>query len=363
MLDQNSSAQHRTYPAIDLFKFICSILVVAIHVPPFGSNENAGITTWLNYGVQQYIARIAVPFFFIASGFFLFRKISFSNFSCSISNKYALRILRLYLTWTLIYAPFIIKKIVGSPKGILYGVIEFGRDFVFRGSISHLWYLSALIVAVLLLSLLIRYKVDIKLILAAGVFLYIIGLFAQSWFGLIEPLRDASPMIWGFLRGVKKIIGTTRNGLFEGFLFVAIGMCFAQCNIQISIKKSVIGFIVSMILLAIEMVVLYRLNAIREHDMYLLLVPAAFFAFSIAKEIRLPESEIYKVLRIMSSLIYYSHILIRKVVEVLLMKIRDDLPDTCLFFLLTLLVTSIMSYTIYYLTKSKRFSVLKYLYV
>lgn len=56
------------YYCVDLVKFICSILVVMIHVAPFGVNNN--VYTLFNYGIQHYLARIAVPFFFVPQGVF-----------------------------------------------------------------------------------------------------------------------------------------------------------------------------------------------------------------------------------------------------------------------------------------------------
>lgn len=52
-----------SYNAIDLAKFLCAILVVTIHVAPFGLAQAGGLFAKLNYVTQDYIARIAVPFF------------------------------------------------------------------------------------------------------------------------------------------------------------------------------------------------------------------------------------------------------------------------------------------------------------
>ncbi len=52
------------YNAVDLAKFICAILVVSIHVVPFGNTDNA-LLVLLNYFIQNWFSRIAVPFFFI----------------------------------------------------------------------------------------------------------------------------------------------------------------------------------------------------------------------------------------------------------------------------------------------------------
>jgi surface polysaccharide O-acyltransferase-like enzyme len=62
-----SLSENRTkhYNCIDLIKFICALFVVSIHVSPFASYNS-----FINYGLKNYIARIAVPFFFVASGYF-----------------------------------------------------------------------------------------------------------------------------------------------------------------------------------------------------------------------------------------------------------------------------------------------------
>ena len=59
-----------TSQKIKKMSFICSLLVVCIHVT--WCADNTFSLGWLiEQGVRQGIARIAVPFFFVVSGFFL----------------------------------------------------------------------------------------------------------------------------------------------------------------------------------------------------------------------------------------------------------------------------------------------------
>lgn len=53
------------YNAIDIAKFVMALLVVAIHTHPENEIENKLILDIINC-----IYSIAVPFFFVASGFF-----------------------------------------------------------------------------------------------------------------------------------------------------------------------------------------------------------------------------------------------------------------------------------------------------
>ena len=106
-----------------------------------------------------------------------------------------------------------------------------------------------------------------------------LGLLGQSWFGLIRPLRNI-PIVWISLKW-GGIITTTRNGVFEGALFVGIGMLFAQKRIVMKFKYAVIGFFGAMLFLFAETVFVRYLDFcyVGTTSMYICLVPAVFFCF------------------------------------------------------------------------------------
>ena len=60
------------FNGIDVMKFLCAIFVCTIHIEPFGRNI-FGVD--LNFWLMNYVCRVAVPFYFVSAGFFLFRKI------------------------------------------------------------------------------------------------------------------------------------------------------------------------------------------------------------------------------------------------------------------------------------------------
>ena len=49
------------------------------------------------------------------------------------------------------------------------------------------------------------------------------------------------PVLWDFLKVVQRLIGTTRSGVFEAFLFMGIGMVFAYQPIYIKMKKAIVA--------------------------------------------------------------------------------------------------------------------------
>lgn len=56
----------KKYPLLDWFRMAAAVLVVAIHTSPLSSfNESA------DFILTRIIARIAVPFFFLITGFFM----------------------------------------------------------------------------------------------------------------------------------------------------------------------------------------------------------------------------------------------------------------------------------------------------
>ena len=61
------------YNAIDFVKFIMALVVVAIHTEPFhGSSENIQV-------LFDTFSGLAVPFFFISSGFLLGKRVQENN--------------------------------------------------------------------------------------------------------------------------------------------------------------------------------------------------------------------------------------------------------------------------------------------
>lgn len=349
----------KTYNAIDLTKFLCAYLVMMIHIEPFGTNEKFANISFI---VQNCATRIAVPFFFIASGFFFYRKNYSNNFDWSNTKKYALKLIRLYFIWSAIYFPLCIKTILHNEKGMLKGLLLYLRDFVFAGSYAHLWYLPASVVGVLIVSFLISKNINIKSTLILAAVLYCIGLLGQTWFGLIRPIETISPSVWNLLKMVKEIIYSTRNGLFEAFLFIALGMLFAYKKIELKKGIAILGFALSYIMMFLELYFVRKNNFSRAYDMFVFVVPATFFLFYIAKNTNLNDKPIYSTMRKMSSLIYFMHPLIGAIISKSLSIIHIDANAFGLKFVGTLFVTTFVSFMIIKISNIKRLGWIKYLY-
>ncbi len=352
---ENLAAGRRIY-SLDMAKFICSVLVVMIHITPF---DGIG---FLGFGIRSYAARLSVPFFFVTSGFLLFRKTSYENLDTEYIFKYVCRLIRLYLVWSVIYLYPRVDNIIKSGDSLFQGILVYIKHFLFAGSYRHLWYINALIVATILTAVLIWKRCAVRTIFLAGGILYFAGLFAQSWFGLITPLRELLPDFWSVLRLLQRLFHTTRNGLFEGFLFVALGMAFAFKDIRISRIRSFLGFGVSMLALLAEAVLVKFYGFAKEEDMYLFLVPAVFFLFHIVLHTELRERKIYRILGMLGSLVYFVHMWFFEIAYRILDLLKWNTFNRTLLFLLVELSSIAVSYMILRLSETKRFRWLRYLY-
>lgn len=217
-------SHRQSFPDLDIAKLIMAFMVVEIHTMPF-DDVGSGIITQIIGGVDC----VAVPFFFIASGFLCFRALASQDFRSETSNA-SVRVretirkqLALYATWAILLLPLALLgahlrewDTVETALHIVRGVLLVGEnDFTWP-----LWYLLASVVAFSLVYLLLREGVSPgAILLVSGAFLlfgYIIE-FCLEW-------DDAPTMISLLANLYSAVFSTARNGLFEGFFYVAVGM-------------------------------------------------------------------------------------------------------------------------------------------
>lgn len=102
-----NSKERSNYDFVDLCKFIACICIVCIHTAAF-SDLIGGY-----YYLEACVFRLAVPFFFVASGFFFGRKLSQENGSKSVLQGYIKRLGIPLFFWELVnIAIEILKQLV-----------------------------------------------------------------------------------------------------------------------------------------------------------------------------------------------------------------------------------------------------------
>lgn len=168
--------------AFDWFRLAAAVLVIIIHTSPLKQiNEDADLF------LTGVIARIAVPFFFAASGYFA------PLSSTSELKNIFLKISAVYGIATAIYLP------LGTYNASI-------KALLFEGTFYHLWYFPAFVLGAAIVIILKKLPMPAAFIIA--LLLYAVGLCGDSYYSLIfgiKPLRDMYAVFF-------KIFSYTRNG-------------------------------------------------------------------------------------------------------------------------------------------------------
>ncbi len=318
----------------DIFKFIFAIFVIGIHTSLL-KNSPSNFSWYITHG----LFRIAVPSFFVISGFFYGKKIykKSDQERKEITIKYVKRLLIPFFFWLLLNLPF---KFIEYHKTLsVMGTIKILlRDLVFYPW-GALWYISSLIVAVLLINLLLK-KMSTKKIIIIGMVLYLFALICNNYYFLVQ-----NNFIGKIIDTYMKICESGRNGVFVGLLFVSLGVGVYQLFIENKIKYRLcfIGMILSYGLLIGEIFLIKGKLYLDDGSLYIMLV--IFIPLFIAYFSKYQSTLDTTFVRKLSTGIYYSHRFIIKICELILPLLIINYSKTLLFFCtlgLTVLLVIIM---------------------
>lgn len=324
--------------AIDLMKFIMSLLIVAIHVPILTGSLDSYDSL-----ISNGIARVGVPFYFITGSYFLFRKIE-SNNARHTYKKYFLKLFRIYCIWSLIYLlPILCLVMYKDPSRVVCRVPIYIKDFLFSGLYYHLWYLNATIVCTCFFILLIGNKKIRRLLLPLSIVLYVCGLLCGAYYFVIAK-QTLVPIIW--VKSICDFVSQytySTSFSFPLFWMIFIYMGYRLATARICINSCKIGacVIVFIALIYCELFFIDSTGLCRSHSMMISIVPASFCLFIWAKSISLPNmGGGYPFLRHLSTLIYLVHPLVWLIIGLIYryFGIVNDIPFLSYMLVLTISV-------------------------
>jgi len=256
--------RNRTYAGIDYFRFAAALLVIAVHTSPLLSYSETG-----DFVLTRIIARIAVPFFFMTTGFFL---ISRYNYNSDKLKSFIKKTSIIYGIAILLYLPLNIYNGYFSMDNLLPNIM---KDIVFDGTLYHLWYLPASIIGAAIAWYLVK-RVGVSFALIVTSTLYVVGMLGDSYYGFAEKI----PFLQKMFELIFEVSDYTRNGLFLAPLFFVLGGIIADKTIKVTLQKSIVGFVISLAFMLGEGMVLHHLGVQRHDSMYIMLVPCMFFLFN-----------------------------------------------------------------------------------
>jgi serine/alanine racemase len=257
------------FAGLDYVKFLAAILVIANHTGPLLSYDaNA------DFLISGILTRIAVPIFFMTSGYFFFRKLTGDQANDSRAwLGYMKKIGKLYGIAILLYIPLNLYTGYFTDD---FSAYSFFKDIVFDGTFYHLWYLPALIIGITITYLLYK-KMSLTTMLAIAGLLYVIGLFGDSYYGIIEN----SAGIKQLYEGMFSVFDYTRNGLFYAPIYLVLGAWAAKHPPKQAKKPLNYAclFFLSLALMFAEGILLKSLELPRHDSMYVFALPATYFLF------------------------------------------------------------------------------------
>lgn len=255
--------KYKSYTGIDYFRFIAALLIITIHTSPLTSFSETG-----DFILTRIIARVAVPFFIMTSGFFLISRYTRNNDKLKTFIKNTSVI---YLIAILIYIPVNIYNNYFSQDNLVLNLL---KDLIFDGTFYHLWYLPASIIGAIIAWYLVK-NFDYKKALIITFILYLIGLFGDSYYGIAEKFSG----IHSFYSLIFQVSDYTRNGILFTPVFFVLGGLIADNSLKLSLKKSICGFGISFALMFCEAMILHFFNLQKHDSMYLFLPFCMYFLF------------------------------------------------------------------------------------
>ncbi len=242
-----------TLGGFDRFRLPAALLVVAIHTGPLLS-----VSPFANDLLTDIWGRIAVPFFFAVSGWFLVSRLRREG--AAALGPFLKKTLLLYLLSALLYLPLNLYNHTLADSGA-----SLLRDIFFNGTFYHLWYFPALALGACIVWALVRGLG--RWAWLPAVLLYLVGLLGDSWYGLtaaLPPLRAA-------YEGMFLCFDYTRNGLFSTPIFLLLGGWLAQRPRRNRPGLYGVGLSLSLVLLTAEGLLVKHFALARFDALYLTL--------------------------------------------------------------------------------------------
>lgn len=278
------------YNSIDLVKFIMSVVVIAIHTCPLiDCNSN------IILGIYNILAAASVPFFFIAAGFLLSKKLTFTYVEKDIGilKKYLYKIFKLYITWMVIYTPLSIYHSITVGDSFIRALLIYIKGLIFTGEQYNswpLWYLLSTLYAVIVIIFAVKRNNALTSMVVISILFLIVSI-CIDWF-----VKQSVSMPYILVLIQKLIRLSIADGrIFRGLIYIPMGIYLAH-------KPA--GSFTNWILLLMGVLLKYFVNNVLGS---IILAAMMMGLFGVVVNVKLKNNKIYLLLRNMSTIIYFIH--------------------------------------------------------
>lgn len=276
---------------VSLLQFTFAVLIIAFH------NQRIFPSDEWNFIQKNVISRLAVPFFIIASAFFVRWKTEQKK---EFQQKYTKKYIKTYLIWSLIYLPY--GWMFFSSLGFANALLPLGAivALLYVGMCYHLWYLPAFLFGSFFIN---KFNKHVNLLM--------ITLLAFSLFlvGSIETYQGYFANTWltTSYESYARIFFTTRNGLFFTPVFVCLGyLLYDYRNHPFLIRHQARNISFSFLILCFEAWFIFK-NPGVDKNFLIGLIPTTFFLFNWSMRTRILFNRDLHQLKKLSVLYFFIH--------------------------------------------------------
>lgn len=337
----------KRYDSLDIMKFILCFLVVAIHSNPL--DDISPILNRLFIGID----RLAVPLFFIASGFFLFKR----DLTKRNVSKYIKRIGGLYISWFIVSIPFTYyNRFVITEGTLVIKLFLFIKSFFFTSTFSGSWFLASSIFCAVIFFIVYTLfaRSGDTIILVLSIVSSLLCAFSSGWGNLIDVvgLRD-------FYNKLVFYFANPYTSIIAGIPYFAMGKWFADNEDHVKMPPWTLTSLLLACLL-FEVWFTYSRQLTYTTDSFFLLFPCAFCIFIIFLKMDVHLKNSIELRRI-STIVFFSHFIWLFLIEFIEFQFECVIPNIVKYFAAVSL-SLFASLIILSLSKRPKLSILKYLY-
>jgi surface polysaccharide O-acyltransferase-like enzyme len=213
--------------SIDAFRVIAIWAVICVHSEPFMAatfDPNVRIYgEWLNQCV-----RVATPFFFLAAGYFFAVSLSRGATAGPLAARRIQRLILFFSFWSIVYILAPVEAYLQAPDAGYWSAVRVmishssSLHFFLSGSKFHLWFLTALSCALVLLAAACRLRLE-RGLMGLAIVLFFLGLLGGAY----------KATLIGLDLGIN-----TRNGPFFSTIFVVTGFLIHRLGLQVTWRQA-----------------------------------------------------------------------------------------------------------------------------
>ncbi len=313
---------------IDLMKFIASLMIFAMHCEAFA---DLGRFSFL----WELLTRWGVPYFFIASSFFLFSRCDNSN-STKIVKKYIFRIALLYFAWSIFNIPNIfIKKLYARDMLSIDTWLTFIKNSLLSSTFTGSWYLVSCIFCAFLIYFMSKFS-STRTIVCVSAVIQILCILSSTYVGVLPNIVQ---------KGLDFLCFPLN--CFGGMLYFSIGKWIAE-NKDIVLKSnkkvSLVILVCSYLFYFFEIYLTKKLGLYHMSDQAFSLIPVSYcmFVITLQSSIKLKNA---RSLRKISTIIYCAQgnvLILSKALRVLFHVESSLLRFICLCITMIMIITFIL---------------------